>query len=137
MKNSNIKDDPEALKAIQKLIELGHSPESVSLFMTDLMVKEFRQMNVLKVKDYLEDKDKDEIISEDYFKFIQDEFILFIGPIAPVVLEEEIKNMGFDQKYFPKSKIPELLKNITSEFEGNQNRKEHFLEKIMKSSYEQ
>ena len=37
MKSSNIKDDPEALKAIQKLIELGHSPESVSLFMTDLM----------------------------------------------------------------------------------------------------
>jgi hypothetical protein len=135
MKSSNIKDDPEALKAIQKLIELGHSPESVSLFMTDLMVKEFRQMNVLKVKDYLEDKD--EIISADQLKFIQDEFVLFIGPIAPVVLEEEIKNMGFDQKYFPKSKIPELLKNITSEFEGNQNRKEHFLEKIMKSSYEQ
>ena len=135
MKSSNIKDDPEALKAIQKLIELGHSPESVSLFMTDLMVKEFRQMNVLKVKDYLEDKD--EIISADQLKFIQDEFVLIIGPIAPVVLEEEIKNMGFDQKYFPKSKIPELLKNITSEFEGNQNRKEHFLEKIMKSSYEQ
>jgi hypothetical protein len=135
MKSSKIKDDPEALKAIQKLIELGYSPESVRLFMTDLMVKEFRQMNVSKVKDYLEAKD--EIISADYFKFIQDEFILFIGPIAPVVLEEEIKNMGFDQKYFPKNKIPELLKNITSEFEGNQNRKELFLKKIMKSSYEQ
>lgn len=135
MKNLNIKDDPEASKAIQKLIELGYSPESVSLFMTDLMVKEFRQMNVSKVKDYIEDKD--EIISAAYFKFIQDEFMLFIGPIAPVVLEEEIKNMGFDQSYFPKSKVPELLKNITSEFEGNQHRKEHFLEKIMKSSYEQ
>ena len=135
MKNSNIKDDPEALKAIRKLIELGYSPDTVSLCMTDLMVKEFRQMNVSKVKDYLEDKD--EIISEDYFKFIQDEFILFIGPIAPVVLEEEIKNMGFDHKYFPKNKIPELLKNITSEFKGNQHRKEHFMERIMKSSYEQ
>ena len=103
MKRTNVKVNPEALKAIRKL------------------------------KDYLENKD--EIISEDYFKFIQHEFILFIGPIAPVVLEEEIKNMGFDQKFFPENKVPELLKNITYGFEGNQYGREHFMERILKSSY--
>ena len=57
----------------------------------------------------------DATVDRSVFEIIQAELTKVIGPIAPVILDEQIERMGSSRHYFPKSRLAELAEWLSRE----------------------
>jgi hypothetical protein len=55
------------------------------------------------------------IVDVGFFDLVEEKLMEIIGPVAPVILEEEIKNMGEDKTSFPVSKVSLLVEKVSGD----------------------
>jgi len=65
-----------------------------------------------------------EIVQESFFAHLTENFNEVIGPIGPVIIEDEIKLMGETRDAFPQSKAAELVERISLEISDGGKRAE-------------
>ncbi len=65
-----------------------------------------------------------EIVQGSFFEHLTENFNEVIGPIGPVIIEDEIKLMGETQDAFPQSKAAELVERISLEISDGGKRAE-------------
>jgi hypothetical protein len=63
-----------------------------------------------------------EIVDESFFEQLMVNFTEVMGPIGPVIIEEEIKLLGEDREAFPQNKAAELVERISLEISDNTKR---------------
>lgn len=56
-----------------------------------------------------------EIVQESFFDYLTENYNEVMGPIGPVIIEDEIKLMGESREAFPQSKAAELVERISLE----------------------
>lgn len=49
------------------------------------------------------------MMKEDFFIFLTDQLSLATGPMAEVLIDEEVANLGYNQSNFPKHRVQELI----------------------------
>jgi len=65
-----------------------------------------------------------EIVDEEFFVQLNEFFTDVMGPIGPVIIEDEIKLLGEDHAAFPKGKAAELVERISLEISESEKRAE-------------
>lgn len=55
------------------------------------------------------------IVDEEFFIQLADHFIDVMGPIGPIIIEEEISLLGEDQAAFPQARASELVERVSLE----------------------
>ena len=74
------------------------------------------------------------ILDEDFLVYLEDQFSLAIGPIAGVIIEDEMKAMGYSQNAFPGNRAAELIDILAREIQRNEKKsqfKQAMVKKIM------
>jgi len=54
-------------------------------------------------------------VGNDFFRNLLDELALAIGPIASVLIEDEVQDLGYDVKSFPSYLVTELVDRLAGE----------------------
>jgi hypothetical protein len=65
-----------------------------------------------------------EIVDEEFFVQLADHFTDVMGPIGPIIIEEEIVLLGEDQAAFPQAKASELVERVSLEIADSAKRAE-------------
>jgi hypothetical protein len=78
-----------------------------------------------------EDKNKNEPLNPNFFDFLYDEFTNVVGPVAALIIDEALDDMGLDKVYFPQNRVPELIENLTIDC-ADSPEKVHFIKVMMK-----
>ncbi len=63
-----------------------------------------------------------EIVDESFFEQLMVIFTEVIGPIGPIIVEDEIKLLGEDQEAFPQNKAAELVERVSLEISDSAKR---------------
>jgi len=63
-----------------------------------------------------------DLMGDEFFDRLKEEFTEIIGPLAPVIIEDEISMLGETQKSFPRKKAAELVERISLEIVDDQDR---------------
>jgi len=63
-----------------------------------------------------------DILDEAFFEKLSEFFTEVMGPIGPVIIEDEIRLLGEEQRAFPKNKAAELVERISLEISDNAKR---------------
>jgi len=62
------------------------------------------------------------IVDAGFFGFVEKELTEIIGPVAPVILDEEIKDMGEERDSFPVEKVSLLVEKVSAEIADDTHR---------------
>ena len=54
-------------------------------------------------------------VGSDFFRYLLDELALAIGPIASVLIEDEVQDLGYDVNHFPNFLVTELVDRLAGE----------------------
>ena len=54
-------------------------------------------------------------LDKDFFNYLADQLSLAVGPIALVLIEDEIHNLGHEVSRFPAQHVAELIRNLARE----------------------
>ena len=60
-----------------------------------------------------------------FFERLDEEFVEVVGPLGPVIIDDEIAAMGETREGFPRDKVAELVERISADIEG-ETKKEQF-----------
>jgi len=63
-----------------------------------------------------------DIVDEEFFEKVSVSYTEVMGPIGPVIIEEEIQLLGEDPKAFPQDKVSELVERISLEIADSKKR---------------
>jgi hypothetical protein len=69
-------------------------------------------------------------LSSNFFDFIEYEFTNVVGPVATLMIDETLDDMGFDRASFPKKLASELIQNLILECNDSPEKK-HFIKMMM------
>jgi hypothetical protein len=75
-------------------------------------------------------------LGSNFFDFIEDEFTNVVGPVANLMIDEILDDMGFDRASFPKKRVSELIQNLILECNDSPEKK-HFIKIMMGKIMEQ
>ncbi len=81
-----------------------------------------------------EEKEKPtaETVSGEFFETLLDEFTDILGPLGPVIIEDEIKSLGEQRDQFPRHKAAKLVERLSEEIEEDKKRA-HFQKVILET----
>jgi len=65
-----------------------------------------------------------EIVDESFFEKLDLNFTEIMGPIAPMIVDDEIKMLGEEKKSFPRDKVSELVERLSLEISEVEKRAE-------------
>lgn len=57
------------------------------------------------------------VLDSEFFDFLQMQLSLAVGPIAGLIIEEDIKDMGFNKNNFPSAQAAELVDSLSREIQ--------------------
>ncbi len=57
-----------------------------------------------------------------FFQNIEKEFVKVVGPIGPILIEEEVANLGEARENFPRAKVAELVERVSAQIEDDAHR---------------
>jgi hypothetical protein len=63
-----------------------------------------------------------DIVDEVFFKTLSESFTEVMGPIGPIIIEDEIRLLGEEQEAFPQNKAAELVERISLEISDSAKR---------------
>lgn len=72
-----------------------------------------------------------DIVDETFFEKMSVSFTEVMGPIGPVIIEDEIQLLGEDRNAFPQDKVSELVERISLEIVDNQKRAQFQKEMVL------
>ena len=75
-------------------------------------------------------------LNSNFFDFIEDEFTNVVGPVAALMIDETLDDMGFDRASFPKDRTPELIQNLVLECDDSPEKK-YFIKMMMERIMEE
>ncbi|MGD8764657.1 MAG: hypothetical protein PVG87_20290, partial [Desulfobacteraceae bacterium] len=52
-------------------------------------------------------------IDKDFFEYLYLQFSLAVGPVAEVLIEDEVQDLGYDLSQFPTQRIAELIDRLS------------------------
>lgn len=70
-------------------------------------------------------KPSDSTVDSDFFDRLSEEFTELMGPIGPVIIDDEIEGMGRSREVFPRNQVAELVERISGAIE-DETKKLHF-----------
>jgi hypothetical protein len=57
-------------------------------------------------------------LNGNFFTRLDEEFVEVVGPLGPVIIDDEIADMGETREYFPRDKVAELVERISADIDG-------------------
>ena len=66
--------------------------------------------------------DRQDLMGDDFFERLTEEYTEVMGPLAPVIIDDEIGMLGETRKTFPRSKAAELVERISNEIQNEKDR---------------
>jgi len=54
-------------------------------------------------------------VDNDFFRYLLDELALAIGPIASVLIEDEVQDLGYDVSHFPSDLVKTLIDKLAGD----------------------
>jgi len=77
-------------------------------------------------------------LDEDFFHYLQAQLSLAIGPIAPIIIEDVVQDLGHSLSGFPSHRAAELIDLIAREIQKEDKRdlfKKSMVKKVMENGY--
>ncbi len=83
-------------------------------------------------------KEKILFLDNDFFEYLFGQFSLAVGPIAPVLIEDEVHDLGFEVTRFPTQRVAELVDRLSREIRREEKKaifKRNLINKIRAKNY--
>ena len=95
----------------------GKAPLSRIARKTGLNMSTMREIIAKLMQNGLVEKVDKEIVTldKDFFDFLVSHLSLAVGPIARVLIEDEVQNLGHEISRFPGNRVAELVDNLAQE----------------------
>ena len=74
-------------------------------------------------------------LDKDFFEFLVAQLSIAIGPVAPVLIEDEVENLGYELSRFPGHRVAELVDRLAQEIRREE-KKEVFLKMMAMKIHE-
>lgn len=77
-------------------------------------------------------------VDEAFFKYLKEQLSLAVGPIAEIIIEEEITDLGLDPLKFPSKRAAELVDLVSREIQREDKKtsfKQNMIKKIKEKGY--
>ena len=105
-------------KMLSVFMELdGKTPLGVVAQKTGMNMSSMRDIIAKLMQNGLVEKADREIVmlDKDFFDYLVAHLSLAVGPIAQVLIEDEVENMGYELSRFPGHRAAELIDNLAQE----------------------
>jgi predicted transcriptional regulator len=95
----------------------GKSPLGTVARKTGLNMSTMREIIAKLMQNGLVEKEDQKIImlDKDFFEFLVVHLSLAVGPIAQVLIEDEVENLGYELSRFPGHRVTELIEKLAQE----------------------
>ena len=95
----------------------GKAPLGTVAQKTGLNMSSMREIIAKLMQNGLVEKVEQEIVmlDKDFFEYLVAHLSLAIGPIAQVLIEDEVENLGYELSRFPGHRVAELIDNLAQE----------------------
>jgi predicted transcriptional regulator len=95
----------------------GKAPLGAIARKTGLNMSSIREIIAQLMQNGLVEKEDQKIImlDKDFFEYLLGQLSLAIGPIAQVLIEDEVENLGYQLSRFPAHRVAELIEKLARE----------------------
>ena len=95
----------------------GKAPLRMVAQKAGLNMSTMREVIARLIENGLVEKVDQEIVTldKDFFDYLVDHLSLAVGPIADVLIEDEVQNLGYELSRFPAHRVAELVDNLARE----------------------
>lgn len=95
----------------------GKAPLGAIARKTGLNMSSMREIIAQLMQNGLVEKEDQKIImlDKDFFEYLVGQLSLAIGPIAQVLIEDEVENLGYQLSRFPAHRVAELIEKLARE----------------------
>jgi predicted transcriptional regulator len=109
----------------------GKTPLGVVARKTGLNMSSMREIIARLMQNGLVEKEKQKIVvlDNDFFEYLMAQLSLAVGPIAQVLIEDEVENLGYELSQFPGHRAGELIEKLAQEIRREE-KKNIFLKKM-------
>lgn len=130
--------DPMMLTVFMELdgqTNLGAIAKKAGLNMSSMrdVISKLLQLNLIE-----QVENKTRFLDTDFVDYLSAQFSIAVGPIAQVLIEEEVHDLGFDMSKFPAQQVAELVDRLTREIRREEKKtifKRNMINKIREKSY--
>ena len=118
----------------------GKAPLGAVARKTGLNMSSMREIIARLMKNGLVEKEEQKIttLDREFFEFLMAQLSLAVGPIAQVLIEDEVENLGYELSRFPGHRVTELIERLAQEIRREE-KKDVFLKlmaaKIREKNY--
>ena len=109
----------------------GKAPLNLVAQRTGLNMSTIREIIAKLMQNGLVEKEKQKIVvlDNDFFEYLMAQLSLAVGPIAQVLIEDEVENLGYELSQFPGHRVDELIEKLAQEIRREE-KKNIFLKKM-------
>ena len=95
----------------------GKAPLGAVARQTGLNMSSMREVIAKLMQNGLVEKEDQKIImlDKDFFEYLVAHLSLAVGPIAKVLIEDEVENLGYELSRFPGHRVAELIDKLAQE----------------------
>ena len=118
----------------------GKAPLGTVARKTGLNMSSMREIIARLMKNGLVEQEEQKIttLDREFFEFLMAQLSLAVGPIAQVLIEDEVENLGYELSRFPGHRVTELIERLAQEIRREE-KKDVFLKlmaaKIREKNY--
>ncbi len=109
----------------------GKAPLGVVARKTGLNMSSMREVIAKLMQNGLVEKEDQKIVmlDKDFFDYLMAHLSIAVGPIAQVLIEDEVENLGCELSRFPGHRVAELIDKLAQEIRREE-KKIEFIEKM-------
>ena len=95
----------------------GKAPLGVVARKTGLNMSSMREIIARLMQNGLVQKEDQQIVmlDKDFFEYLVAQLSLALGPIAQILIEDEVENLGYELSKFPGHRVDELTEKLAQE----------------------
>ncbi len=118
----------------------GKAPLGAVARKTGLNMSSMREIIAKLMQNGLVEQEEQKIttLDREFFEFLMAQLSLAVGPIAQVLIEDEVENLGYELSRFPGHRVTELIERLAQEIRREE-KKDVFLKlmaaKIREKNY--
>ena len=103
----------------------GKAPLGVVARKTGLNMSSMREIIARLMQNGLVQKEDQQIVmlDKDFFDYLVAHLSLAVGPIAQVLIEDEVENLGYELSQFPGHRVDELIEKLAQEIRREEKKK--------------
>ena len=103
----------------------GKAPLGVVARKTGLNMSSMREIIARLMQNGLVQKEDQQIVmlDKDLFEYLVAQLSLAVGPIAQVLIEDEVENLGYELSQFPGHRVDELIEKLAQEIRREEKKK--------------